>query len=289
MTLNGGASFRPKKSLGQNFLIDPVHRARIVAAGELTRADAVLEIGAGDGSLTALIAAQAGRVVAVELDHRWIAALEERFRLQPHVSVIAGDILEMELGELMSVLGDPLASETVLDNGAGARFKVIANLPYYITANVIRKLLESGNPPSLLVLTVQREVAERIVSVPPHMSLLAVSVQLYCTAQVVDHIPAGAFYPPPKVNSAVLRLVRRRAPLFPELKVEDFFEVVRAGFSQPRKQLRNSLSAGLRVSPVQAAGWLLAAQVSPQRRAETLTLQEWGRLSESVTRGAQRN
>jgi 16S rRNA (adenine1518-N6/adenine1519-N6)-dimethyltransferase len=286
MTSNGGTSFRPKKSLGQNFLIDPIHRERIVAAGELTRADTVLEIGAGDGSLTALIAAQAGRVVAVELDDRLIAGLEQRFRLQPHVTVIHGDILEMELGELMSAPGDAQASSTVPVPGPALRYKVVANLPYYITANAIRKLLESANPPGSLVLTVQREVAERIVSAPPHMSLLAVSVQFYCSAQVVDRIPAGAFYPPPKVDSAVVRLVRHRAPLFPQLKLEDFFGVVRAGFSQPRKQLRNSLAAGLGVSPVQAAEWLLTAHVTPQRRAETLTLEEWGRLSERVTKGS---
>jgi 16S rRNA (adenine1518-N6/adenine1519-N6)-dimethyltransferase len=283
--LNGGISFRPKKSLGQNFLVDPAHRERIVAAGDLTRADAVLEIGAGDGSLTVLIAAQAGRVVAVELDDRLIARLKERFRAQPRVMVVPGDILEMDLGDLMSEQGGPKPS--VVSGGpiSGVRYKVIANLPYYITAHAIRKLLESVNPPSLLVLTVQREVAERIVAVPPHMSLLAVSVQFYCTAAIVDYIPACAFYPSPKVDSAVVRLVRRSEPSSSLLEVEAFFAVVRAGFFQPRKQLRNSLAAGLGASPVQAAEWLLGAQVAPQRRAETLTMEEWGRLSEGVMRG----
>jgi 16S rRNA (adenine1518-N6/adenine1519-N6)-dimethyltransferase len=283
--LNGGTSFRPKKSLGQNFLVDPVHRERIVAAGDLTRADAVLEIGAGDGSLTALIAAQAGRVVAVELDDRLIARLEERFMAQPRVMVVRGDILEMDLGDLMSVQGGPRPSVVSGEPISGVRYKVIANLPYYITAHAIRKLLESVTPPSLLVLTVQREVAERIVAVPPHMSLFAVSVQFYCTAAIVDYIPGCAFNPSPKVDSAVVRLVRRSEPSFSLLQAEAFLSVVRAGFFQPRKQLRNSLAAGLRISPVRAAEWLLGAQVAPQRRAETLTMEEWGRLSEGVMRG----
>ena len=276
--------FRPKKSLGQNFLVDSAHRANIVAAAGLTIEDAVLEIGAGDGSLTALISAQAGRVVAVELDERLIPVLQRRFVCQPHVTVIHGDILEIETGELMRRTGSECASESLREaEPAAVRFKVVANLPYYITAAVIRKLLESADPPGLMVLTVQREVAERIVASPPRMSLLAVSVQYYCTAQVVDRIPAAAFRPPPKVDSAAVLLLRRGEPLFAHLEAEDFFRVVRAGFCQPRKQLRNSLAQGMGVSPAQAVAWLQAAGVTPQRRAETLALEEWGRLSEVVS------
>jgi len=275
--------FRPKKSLGQNFLLDPAHRALIVAAADLTREDAVLEIGAGDGSLTALIAAQAGRVVAVELDERLVLLLRRRFVSQPHVTVIHGDILEVEMGDLMRRTTGERVSDPPREAAAAVRFKVVANLPYYITAAVIRKLLESASPPGLMVLTLQREVAERIVAGPPRMSLLAVSVQYYCTAQVVDRIPAAAFRPPPKVDSAAVRLIRRREPLFAHLEAEDFFRVVRAGFCQPRKQLRNALASGLGVSPAQAIAWLQAASVSPQRRAETLTLEEWGCLTEVVT------
>jgi 16S rRNA (adenine1518-N6/adenine1519-N6)-dimethyltransferase len=275
--------FHPKKSLGQNFLVDPVHRARIVAAAELTRGDAVLEIGAGDGSLTALIAAQAGRVVAVELDSRLIPGLRERFASQPHVTVLWGDIRELEIGDLM------LRAQVGAGSSAGGEslrspyFKVVANLPYYITALVIRRLLETPQPPDLLVLTVQREVAERIVASPPRMSLLAVSVQFYCDALIVDRIPAHAFRPAPKVESATVCLRRRGEPLFPQLRVDDFFQVARAGFCQKRKQLRNSLAFGMGVSPVLSAQWLQAAGVSCERRAETLSLQEWGRLAQTVT------
>lgn len=275
--------FHPKKSLGQNFLVDPTHRARIAAAADLHRDDTVLEIGAGDGSLTALIAAQAGRVVAVELDERLIPGLQERFASQPHVTVLRGDVLEMEIGEMMLRSGGGPADSVDKVIGAKSSFKVVANLPYYITARVIRKLLELAEPPDLMVLTVQREVGERIAASPPRMSLLAVSVQFYCTVQIVDRIPASAFRPSPKVESATVRLIRHRDPLFSQFHVEDFFTVVRAGFCQKRKKLRNSLAFGMGVSPGQATAWLEAAEVSPQRRAETLALEEWGRLCEAVT------
>ena len=156
-------------------------------------------------------------------------------------------------------------------------YKVIANLPYYLTSAVIRQLLESTPPPERLVLTVQREVAERMVVAPPEMSLLALGVQFYCTGQIVEKIPAGAFYPVPKVDSAVVRLDRRPEPAAPGVTSEAFFRVAKAGFSQPCKQLRNSLAAGLRLAPAAAEAWLTAAGIDPQRRAETLTLAEWGR------------
>ena len=275
--------FRPKKSLGQNFLVDATHRERIVAAAGLTSEDVVLEIGAGDGSLTTLIAAQAGRVVAVELDERLIPGLVERFGSQSHVTVLCGDILEMDVGQTMWRTWNGPQTSPPWKACSASHFKVVANLPYYITAAVIRKLLELADPPGLLVLTVQREVADRIVASPPRMSLLAVSVQFYCTGQIVDRILPGAFRPPPKVESAAIRLERRPEPLFPQLRAEEFFKVVRAGFCQPRKQLRNSLASGMGVSHEQAAAWLQVSGVSLQRRAETLTLEEWGRLSEAVT------
>jgi 16S rRNA (adenine1518-N6/adenine1519-N6)-dimethyltransferase len=215
------------------------------------------------------------------VDERLIPALQRRFVFQPHVKVIHGDILELQIDELMRRTGSECASESPREaEPSTVRFKVVANLPYYITAAVIRRLLESADPPGLMVLTVQREVAERIVASPPRMSLLAVSVQYYCTAEVVDHIPAAAFHPPPKVASAAVRLLRRREPLFAWQEEENFFRVVRAGFCQPRKQLHNSLRLGMGISPAQAIAWLEAAGVAPQRRAETLTLEEWGRLSE---------
>jgi 16S rRNA (adenine1518-N6/adenine1519-N6)-dimethyltransferase len=276
----------PNKNLGQNFLVDPVHRARIVAAADLVRSDVVLEIGAGDGSLTSLIAAQAGGVLAIELDQRLILRLQERFAAQPHVKVLHGDFLAMEIGEVVRATGSEPAILAAAGANAAPHFKVVANLPYYITAAAIRKLLELPEPPSLLVLTVQREVAERIVADPPRMSLLAVSVQYYCDAQIVDRIPAGAFRPPPKVESATIRLLRRSNPLCTQVQTGEFFKVVRAGYCQPRKQLRNSLAHGMGTSAGLATAWLQTAGVAPERRAETLTLEEWGRLCEVMALGA---
>jgi len=287
-TLSQLEALNPKKSLGQNFLVDPAHRAHIVAAAGLTPDDTVLEVGPGSGVLTELIAAQAGRVIAVELDDRLIPLLRERFAGQPHVTIIHGDILKLDVGELLTdderrTTNDD-ASSWVIGPSSFAGYKVIANLPYYITSAAIRHLLEANPPPELLVLTVQHEVAERMIASPPEMSLLALGVQFYCTGQIVGHIPAGAFYPVPKVDSAVVRLARRAASPVAEVTADAFFRTARAGFSRPRKQLRNSLAAGLGAPPAQAEAWLAAAGIAPQRRAETLTLAEWGALARVVTR-----
>ena len=273
---------RPKKGLGQNFLVDPAHRARIVATAELTRDDTVLEIGPGPGVLTELIAEQAGRVIAVELDDRLIPLLRNRFAGQPHVSIVHADILKVDVGALMTKdegRRTDIGASSVFARSSFVGYKVVANLPYYLTSAVIRQLLESMPPPERLVLTVQREVAERMVAAPPEMSLLALGVQFYCTGQIVEKIPAGAFYPVPKVDSAVVRLDRRPEPAGQGVTSEAFFRVARAGFSQPRKQLRNSLAAGLRLAPAAAEAWLTATGIDPQRRAETLTLAEWGALA----------
>ena len=275
---------RPKKGLGQNFLVDPAHRARIVAAADLTSDDVVLEVGPGPGVLTELIAQQAGRVIAVELDNRLIPFLRQRFADQPHVTIVHGDILKLDAGRLMleAVGQGPEAisdlqpvTRQLQPSTFNLHYKVIANLPYYITSAVIRHLLESNPSPELLVLTVQREVAERMVASPPNMSLLALGVQFYCTAQIVGRIPAGAFFPQPKVDSAVVRLARRKQLVAVDVDPAEVFQVARAGFGQPRKQLRNSLAAGLGLPAAAAERWLTEAGIAPQRRAETLSLEEW--------------
>lgn len=257
---------QPKQSLAQNFLTDPLHLARIAAAAELVATDTVLEIGPGLGVLTQLLAAQAGRVIAVELDNRLIEPLRAQFAKQPQVQIVHGDILELAPGALLQEA----------DGVAAGPYKVVANLPYYITSAVLRHLLEAAVRPTQIVVLVQKEVAERICAQPGDLSLLAVSIQYYAEPTLVHHVPARAFYPPPKVDSAVLRLDVRPEPVVADVNTESFFRVVRAGFSQKRKQLVNTLSAGLHLPKAEVIALLDRIGIDPKRRAETLTLAEWG-------------
>ncbi len=275
----------PKKSLGQNFLVDESHLARIAAAADLTAADTVLEIGPGLGVLTRHLAAQAGRVVAVELDDRLIPVLAELFADQPNVSFVHADILKVDPAGLVAggrwqVAGEQSPStQSPIPSPRAPSYKVVANLPYYITSAVLRHLLESAQPPTLAVVMVQREVAQRIVAGPGDMSLLAVGVQFFAEAKIVQKVPAGAFHPRPKVDSAVLRLDVRPQPAVADVEPEWYFSVVRAGFGQKRKQLRNSVAAGLGMTKEAVEAGLLSAGIDPQRRAETLSLAEWGALA----------
>lgn len=256
---------QPKQSLAQNFLTDPLHLARIAAAAELVATDTVLEIGPGLGVLTQLLAAQAGRVIAVELDNRLIEPLRAQFAKQPQVQIVHGDILELAPGTLVQGA-----------EGVAGAYKVVANLPYYITSAVLRHLLEAAVRPTQIVVLVQKEVAERICAQPGDLSLLAVSIQYYAVPTLVHHVPARAFYPPPKVDSAVLRLDVHPEPVVADVNTESFFRVVRAGFSQKRKQLVNTLSTGLHLPKAEVMALLDRIGIDPKRRAETLTLAEWG-------------
>ena len=269
----------PKQSLAQNFLMDAEQLARIAAAAALTATDTVLEIGPGLGSLTQYLAAQAGRVVAVELDDRLIEILRSHFGTQPHVQVVHGDILTLEPGAL--VRAD--------DSDAPVAYKVVANLPYYITSAVLRHLLEADHRPTQIVVLVQTEVAERICAAPGDLSLLAVSVQFYAEPTLVQRVPASAFHPAPKVDSAVLRLAVRPHPAVPDVNPDAFFRVARAGFSQKRKQLANTLSAGLHLPKADLITLLNNQGIDPTRRAETLTLAEWGILTQALPANLQRD
>jgi 16S rRNA (adenine1518-N6/adenine1519-N6)-dimethyltransferase len=252
----------PKKGLGQNFLTDPTALARIVAAADLAPDASVLEIGPGLGSLTRHLALAAKRVVAVELDSHLIPALQEVLAAYPNVEIVQGDILELDPATLMPSSG----------------YQVVANIPYYITSAIIRHLLEASVQPDRLVLTMQREVAERICAKAGDLSLLALSVQVYGQPTVTARIPAGAFYPPPNVDSITLRVDLYPQPRIPRQNLDAFFTLAKAGFSQKRKTLRNSLSGGLGISTGQAMDVLQAAGIDPMRRAETLNLDEWAGL-----------
>lgn len=254
---------RPDRKLGQNFLVDAAALEKVVAAAELTPDAVVLEIGAGLGTLTRRLADASARVVAVEYDRRLEPALRESLADRPKVEVIIGDILGLDLGRMMGE----------------APFSVVSNIPYQITSHLIRRLLESPRRPDRIVLTVQREIAERIVAPPGGMSLLALGVRAYGEPRIAGHIEAGAFYPAPRVSSSVLRIDVHRPPRMTPEEARSVFRVARAGFSQPRKKLRNSVAAGMRVSPQVTEALLIEARISPADRAEDLGLEDWERLA----------
>jgi 16S rRNA (adenine1518-N6/adenine1519-N6)-dimethyltransferase len=220
--------------------------------------------------LTRLLAQQAKRVIAVELDQRLVEILSQTLADFPNVKVIQGDILEMEPGGPAGL------------SGLSPNYKVVANLPYYITSAVLRHLLTARVKPQLIVVTVQREVAQRMIASPGQMSLLSVSVQFYGRPRIVARIPAGAFYPAPKVNSAVVRIDLYEGPTVAVTDVDRFFEVVRAGFGQKRKQLRNALAQGLSLPSSTVVEALRRAGVDEKRRAQTLNLEEWTRVTREM-------
>jgi len=250
---------RARKGLGQHFLIDGEVLKHITAAAELAPTDVIVEVGPGLGVLTRELAQKAARVIAIELDNKLATALKQTLAPFNNVTIINDDVLKIE----------PAALAT--------DYKVVANLPYYITSPVLRHFLEASAKPKVMILMVQKEVAEAIAAKPGEMSLLSVSVQLYGEPKIISYVPAECFYPAPKVDSAILRI-----NLYPQPRVAvdegGFFEVVRAGFTAPRKQLANSLAQGLGMAKSDASSLLERAGIAPQRRAETLTLEEWARL-----------
>jgi len=262
---------RPKKGLGQNFLIDSGALRKVVNSADIGPGDVVLEVGPGLGSLTRYLAVVAGRVIAVELDARLLPPLQQVLAPFDNVEIVHGDILQL----------DPTSHFPP----STAHYLVVANIPYYITSALLRHLLEAANPPRRLVLTVQQEVAQRMCAAPGKLSLLALSVQVYGAPRIAAKIPARAFFPPPKVDSAVVRVDLYPAPRIPPPHTDAFFKLAKAGFSQKRKTLRNALAGGMGWPKEQAETLLAAAEIDPQRRAETLTLPEWERLTRSLSIG----
>ena len=259
------SGIRPKKRLGQHFLIDEAILDTIVVAAELSPEDIVIEIGPGLGVLTGELARGAGKVIAVELDTRLASLLKHRLACLPNVDVINADILKVSPSQLLEGKSD---------------YKVVANLPYYITSPILRRFVEASPKPSLMVVMVQKEVGEAIVAGPGEMSLLAVSLQVYSKPKIISHVPSQSFYPPPKVDSAIVRFDLLPQPAVKVADINGFFKVVKCGFSSPRKQLHNSLAQGMGVKPAEVALLLERAGIESQRRAETLSLEEWARLYE---------
>jgi len=260
---------RARKKLGQHFLVDNSVLQQILSAAELTAEDTVTEVGPGLGILTRELARKAKQVIAIELDDKLADFLQEEMASLPNVTIINNDILKLDPSELVP---------------SKERYKVVANLPYYITSPVLRHFLEASAKPDLMVVMVQKEVAEAIVAGPGKSSLLSISVQFYGQPKIVSAVPASAFYPEPEVDSAILRIDLYPRPAVAVEDVDGFFTTVRAGFTSPRKQLANSLSYGLEMPKADIARLLAEADIAPQRRAETLTLEEWARLWQSYAR-----
>ena len=248
-----------KKALGQHWLDDSDSLDAMVEAAEVSADDTVLEIGPGPGTLTAKLVLIARQVIAVEFDPDLAHDLPKRVPAQ-NLQVIRQDILKFDLSSMPP------------------GYKVSANIPYYLTSNLLRIMCESSNPFSVAALLMQKEVAERVCSKPGDMSMLSVSVQFYCEASLGKVVPAELFTPPPKVDSQILKLVYRQKPLFPGVDAKKFFRLAKAGFSQRRKTILNSLSAGLQLDRDQTNIILEKAGIQPTTRAQNLSLDDWHAL-----------
>ena len=279
---------RPSKLMGQNFLIDRRVMLKIIESAQLSHNDTVLEVGPGIGNLTQELAKRAKQVIAVEKDKKMMEILKETLKGYQNIEITNKDILKLSItnypthNAMHSVAGGQLSS-----------YKIVANIPYYLTSPLIRKFLESDRPPREMILMVQKEVAQRICSKPPNMSLLAVSIQFYADPKIVSYVKKESFWPRPKVDSAILKIVHRMQKSsirksFYELMTfdgtnkigrEKFFKIVKAGFAQPRKQLANNLSKALKKDRSQISKWLIANGINPEQRAETLSLSNWKDLT----------
>ncbi len=263
---------KPSKRLGQNFLIDKEALKKIIKAADLKSGDIVLEIGPGLGTLTTELAKRANKVIAIEKDPNLTRILNNELRIMniKNVEIVRGDILKLNPKPY------PLKP-----------YKVVANLPYYIVSPVIRQFLELVDiryQPTEMVLMVQKEVGQRICAKPPDMNLLAVSVQFYAEPKIISHISKKSFWPSPKVDSAIIKIIPRqfRVPVSRQF-CERFFRIVKAGFSQPRKQLINNLSRVLRIDKMRGGDWLQKNKIQPTQRAETLSVENWVKLTRSFS------
>lgn len=274
----GMEDVRAKKSLGQHWLYDYATLESICDSADVQAGDAVLEIGPGLGTLTRKLLTRGAHVTAVEYDHDLAANLSKTLQADhledgpidsgvlANLTVVESDILRFNLQQLPK------------------GYKVVANIPYYLTSNLIRVLCESANPPARAALLIQKEVAERVAAGPGDMSLLSVSAQYYCEVSLGVFVPARLFTPPPKVDSQVLELRFRENSLFTDVDTKQFFRLVRAGFSQKRKTLLNTLSAGLALSKDDTKNMLAAAGIDPSTRAQALSLDQWHTLYQAWLR-----
>ena len=280
---------KPARSRGQNFLIKEEAYEKIIKAADLKKDDIVLEVGPGLGFLTTRLAKIVKKVVAVELDDKLAEVLRTGLMAQGIYPVKSGDAgilpsaklfdrvknVEVVNSDILKIppLNLPLVKG---ESPQGRGFKIVANLPYNITSIFLRKFLSAENKPAMMVLMLQKEVAERIIARPPKMSLLAVSVQFYSRSEIVDIVPANCFWPKPEVDSAIVKLKVKSE----KLKVSDkeFFKLVKIGFSAKRKMLKNNLGAGFHITPEEAEKKIKKAGFNPKIRAQELSVEDWAKL-----------
>ena len=260
----------PLKGLGQNFLVNKGAVKRVINAADIKPDEVILEVGPGLGALTKELAKKAKKVIAVEKDRKMVEILKETLKGFENIEIVQRDILKSKLQ-----IPKP--------------YKIVANLPFHLTAPVIRKFLESANTPEEMILVVQKEVGQRICARVPDMNLLAVSVQVYAEAKIANYVSKKSFWPRPKVDAAIIKIQIPKSKFqnfakfgLAKEKTDLFFKVVRAGFSQPRKQLINNLSQGLKLNRVKVEGWLKKNGIQSAQRAETLTLKDWINLIKTI-------
>lgn len=290
--LKGNDIGAPKKSLGQHWLFDESSLSAMLNAGELTASDTVLEVGPGLGTLTQKLCQNAKQVIAVELDQNLATKLRSNLNemsSSDQHSKLSNTLDHSTLEELrpdFSKSDDTfenleIVNQSILDFDTSVLpkdYKVIANIPYYLTSNLIRKMLENPNPPRIIVLLIQKEVAERIAAKPGEMGILSVATQFYAEVALREPVSAELFTPPPKVDSQIIQIRRRTHPLFADVNTKKFFTLVRAGFSEKRKKLRSSLSGGLNITKLEADNLLQKSGISLNARAQELSLEDWYRL-----------
>lgn len=257
---------QPKKQFGQNFLVDKNAVKAVIETGQIQKSDTVLEIGPGIGVLTKELALAAGKVIAVEKDPQM-------------VEILISELADSKIGNVKIVQQDAL--EFLASGGADSlgAYKAAGNIPFYLTSHLVRVLLETKNQPQKIVFVMQKEVAQRIASVPPDMSLLSASVQFYARPKIGGYVKRGSFWPAPDVDAAIIGIT----PDQPQRDIDPslFFKILKAGFSQPRKQLINNLSKSLKADKIKINNWLLKNNIQPVRRAETLSMGDWVNLTKT--------
>ncbi|MCK4520825.1 ribosomal RNA small subunit methyltransferase A [Candidatus Parcubacteria bacterium] len=271
-------NIKPSKKFGQNFLIDKTVIRKIIKTAELKPKDVVLEIGPGIGALTQEIATRAGKVIAVEKDPKMCEVLKETLKDFDNIKIIKGDIIKFNIKNPKSEIRNPKQIQK--------NYKIIANLPFYLTAPVIRKFIEAVDvkhqQPQQMVLVVQKEVGQRICAKPPKMSILAVSVQFYAKVKTIDYVSKSSFWPKPKVDAAIIKIIPHSSAYISLRFRDQFFKIVRAGFSHPRKQILNNFEKELKLNKASVKQWLVKNNIKPSQRSETLFIQDWLNLTKTL-------